>query len=125
MRLLLDSHILIWLMDGDARLTAPMRDLIVRATEVFASTASIWEIAIKDRLGKLHFDIERLCSLLDEAGIKELQISRQHAMAVAHLPLLHRDPFDRLLIAQAISEPMQLLTADPQLQAYSKLVITA
>jgi len=122
-RLLLDSHILIWLMAGDARLKAEARDAISGAMEVFASTASIWELAIKVSLGKLHLDIARLASLLDVAGIHELQIARQHVMAVASLPLLHRDPFDRLLVAQAITEPMHLLTADARLAAYSELVV--
>ena len=125
MRLLLDSHILVWLMKGDTRLTPEMRTLIGNATKVFASTASIWELSIKSSLGKLRLDVERLCSLLDRAGIEELQITRQHVMAVTRLPHLHRDPFDRLLIAQAISEPMRLLTVDPQLKAYSELVVTA
>ena len=124
MRLLLDSHILIWLMEEDARLTAQARAMIDGATAVFASTASIWELAIKVSLGKLHLDIERLAGLLDAAGIRELQINRQHVIAVARLPLLHRDPFDRLLVAQAICEPIRLLTADPQLAAYSELVVT-
>jgi PIN domain nuclease of toxin-antitoxin system len=98
--------------------------MISGANAVFASTASIWELAIKVSLGRLHLDIERLSGLLDAAGIHELQITRQHVMAVARLPLLHRDPFDRLLIAQAITEPMRLLTADRQLAAYSELVVT-
>ena len=123
MRLLLDSHILIWLMEDDARLTAEMRAFIAGATEVFASTASIWELAIKASVGKLHLDVERLAGLLDAAGIGELPITRQHAIAMASLPPLHRDPFDRLLVAQAMSEPMRLLTADPQLAAYSELVM--
>ena len=122
MRLLLDSHILIWLMGEDAHLTAQARALIDGATAVFASTVSIWELAIKVSLGKLHLDIERLAGLLDAAGIHELQITRQHVMAVARLPLLHRDPFDRLLIAQAIAEHLQLVTADARLGAYSGLV---
>jgi PIN domain nuclease of toxin-antitoxin system len=123
-RILLDSHILVWLMAEDARLTAETRAMISGANAVFASTASIWELAIKVSLGRLHLDIERLSGLLDAAGIHELQITRQHVMAVARLPLLHRDPFDRLLIAQAITEPMRLLTADRQLAAYSELVVT-
>jgi PIN domain nuclease of toxin-antitoxin system len=122
-RLLLDSHILIWLMAEDARLTAEARASIAGATAVFASTASLWELAIKGSLGKLRFDLERLGGLLDAAGIQELQITRQHVMAVAHLPHLHRDPFDRLLIAQAMTEPMHLLTADAKLSEYSELVI--
>ena len=124
MRLLLDTHILIWMMAEDARLSAEARSLISGATAVYASTASIWELAIKASLGKLHLDVERMAGLMDEAGIYELQIAREHVMAVARLPLLHRDPFDRLLIAQAITEPMRLLTADPQLAAYSELVVT-
>jgi len=123
-RLLLDTHILIWMMAEDARLSAEARSLISGATAVYASTASIWELAIKASLGKLHLDVERMAGLMDEAGIYELQIAREHVMAVARLPLLHRDPFDRLLIAQAITEPMRLLTADPQLAAYSELVVT-
>jgi PIN domain nuclease of toxin-antitoxin system len=121
-RLLLDSHILIWLMEGDARLTTKARDLISGAGAVFASTASLWELAIKASLGKLHVDVERLGGLLDAAGIDELQVNRRHAIAVARLPLLHRDPFDRLLIAQAITEHFQFITADPGLSAYSALV---
>lgn len=122
MRLLLDSQILIWLMAEDARLKAEVRSSISGATAVFASTASIWELAIKTSVGKLRLDIERFAGLLDAAGIYELQIARQHVTAVARLPLLHRDPFDRLLIAQAITEPMRLLTADARLAEYSELV---
>lgn len=124
MRLLLDSHILVWLMQKDTRISTETRALISGATAVFASTASLWELAIKVSVGRLRLDVESLAGLLDAAGINELQITRQHAMAVARLPHLHRDPFDRLLIAQAITEPMRLLTADPQLAAYSELILT-
>jgi PIN domain nuclease of toxin-antitoxin system len=123
-RLLLDSHILVWLMQKDTRISTETRALISGATAVFASTASLWELAIKVSVGRLRLDVESLAGLLDAAGINELQITRQHAMAVARLPHLHRDPFDRLLIAQAITEPMRLLTADPQLAAYSELILT-
>ncbi len=110
-------------MAEDARLTAEARASITGATAVFASTASLWELAIKGSLGKLRLDLERFGELLDAAGIQELQITRQHVMAVAHLPHLHRDPFDRLLVAQAMTEPMRLLTADVRLAEYSELVI--
>ncbi|MFZ0302110.1 MAG: type II toxin-antitoxin system VapC family toxin [Terracidiphilus sp.] len=122
MRLLLDSHILIWLMDGDARLTQEARNLIADAAVVFASTASIWELAIKASLGKLRLDIDRLATLLDAAGIGELEIARRHVIAAAGLPPHHGDPFDRLLVAQAVAEHLQFLTADPKLAAYSGLV---
>ena len=122
MSILLDSHILVWLMDDNPLLTPPAKSIIAAESQVFVSTASIWELSIKTGLGKLRMDIVRLVSLLDLAGISELQISRQHAMAVSSLPLHHRDPFDRMLIAQAVSEHMRLLTADPQLRVYSDLV---
>jgi PIN domain nuclease of toxin-antitoxin system len=121
-RLLLDSHILIWLMDGDARLTQEARNLITSGLVVFASTASIWELAIKASLGKLRLDIDRLAILLDAAGIGEMEIARRHVIAAAALPPHHGDPFDRLLVAQAIAEHLLFVTADPKLAAYSGLV---
>jgi PIN domain nuclease of toxin-antitoxin system len=123
MRLLLDTHILVWLLEGDSRLTSGARNLIVNAEAAFASSASIWEIAIKTRLGKLRIDTERMLDKLAQAGIDELPVSNLHAVATGKLPLIHHDPFDRLLIAQAITEPMRLLTADARLSAYSELVI--
>jgi PIN domain nuclease of toxin-antitoxin system len=123
MRLLLDTNILIWLMDGDSRLNREAHKLIVNAESVFASSASMWEIAIKVRLGKLRTDTERMLDRLAQAGIGELQVSNLHALATGKLPLIHHDPFDRLLVAQAIAETMRLLTADAQLAAYSELVI--
>jgi PIN domain nuclease of toxin-antitoxin system len=83
----------------------------------------VWEIAIKTRLGKLRIDAERMLDRLVQAGIGELRVSNLHALAAGKLPLLHRDPFDRLLVAQAMTETMRLLTADAQLAAYSELVI--
>ena len=123
MRLLLDTNILIWLLDGDSRLNSGARNLIVNAQAAFASSASIWEIAIKTRLGKLRIDTERMLDRLVLAGIGELPVSNLHAMATGKLPLIHNDPFDRLLVAQAIVEPLRLLTADSRLPAYSELVI--
>jgi len=122
-RLPLDTRVLIWLFEDDSRLTGKARKLIAEAHAVFASSASIWEIAIKARLGKLRIDTERMIDGLARAGIGELPVSNMHAAATGKLPLIHHDPFDRLLVAQAISEPMRLLTADAQLSAYSELVI--
>ena len=123
MSILLDSHILVWLMDDNPLLTPPVKSIIAAESQVFASTASIWELSIKIGLGKLRMDIGRLVSLLDLAGISELQISRQHAMAVSSLPLHHRDPFDRLLIAQAITENIPILTGDKKFKLYDVKVI--
>ena len=123
MRLLLDTHIIIWLMNDDSRLNAEARRLIASTQDVFASSASIWEIAIKARLGKLRIDVERLILRLAQAEIGELHVTHSHAVATSRLPLLHNDPFDRLLVAQAMTEPMRLLTSDDRLLAYSELVI--
>jgi PIN domain nuclease of toxin-antitoxin system len=123
MHLLLDTHVLLWLMNNDPRLSRQAHSLIVNASEVYVSSASIWEIAIKSRLGKIEEDAEVVAEKLEAAGLSELHVTHRHAVATGKLPLLHRDPFDRLLVAQAICEPMRLLTADPQLKAYSVLVV--
>lgn len=124
MRLLLDTHALLWLMNDDPRLNSRARGLIDSASEVYVSSASVWEIAIKARIGKIEEDPEEVVERIEQAGLRELPVSARHAVAAGKLPLLHRDPFDRLLVAQAITEPMRLLTADAQLAAYSELIIT-
>ncbi len=93
------------------------------AEEVFVSSASIWEVAIKVRLGKMNADPQELFDQIERNGFQELPVLSRHALLVAKLPMHHTDPFDRLLVAQAMSEPLHLLTADPQLRQYSELVI--
>lgn len=122
MRLLLDTNILLWLMSDNKRLTSSARSLIVDASEVYVSSVSLWEVAIKWRIGKIEEDPRLIAGQLDSAGILELQMTNRHALATGTLPLLHNDPFDRLLIAQAITETMRLLTADAKLKPYSELV---
>jgi PIN domain nuclease of toxin-antitoxin system len=121
--LLLDTHVLLWLMEQNPRLRRSARSLIADASEVYVSSASLWEIAIKWRLGKIEEDPQTVLDQLGAAGLRELQVTNRHAVATGRLPLLHNDPFDRLLVAQAITEPMRLLTSDEQLLAYSELVI--
>ena len=123
MRLLLDTHIAIWLTRDAAELTPAARKLITDADEVFVSTASIWEATIKAALGKLALLPQRFADQLRQAGIEQLPMTWAHALALHNLPALHKDPFDRLLVAQAMSEPMHLLTHDAALAAYSDLVI--
>ncbi|MGC1461362.1 MAG: type II toxin-antitoxin system VapC family toxin [Terracidiphilus sp.] len=123
MRLLLDTHILLWLMADSPKLKPRARLLIEGAQEVYVSSASILEIAIKHRLGKIEGDPEEIVARIEETGLKELPVVSGHAVACGRLPLLHHDPFDRLLLGQAIFEPMQFLTADAKLAAYSGLVI--
>jgi PIN domain nuclease of toxin-antitoxin system len=122
MRLLLDTHILLWLMQDDPRLSQRARGIIDNSAEVYISAASIWEIAIKWRLGKIDENPEELDAAMEKAGLIDLPISKRHVVSKAKLPMLHRDPFDRLLVAQAIEEHLQFVTADPMLAAYSGLV---
>jgi PIN domain nuclease of toxin-antitoxin system len=124
MRILIDTQIFIWAVMGIENLSVQAREIILNATNVFVSAASIWEIAIKTRLGRLEGDPKEFVASIEQSGFKELAISARHAAMVHDLPLHHRDPFDRLLIAQALSEPLRLLTADKALSQYSDLIIT-
>ena len=95
----------------------------MQAEAVFVSSASIWETAIKVRLGKMDGSPAQLAAEIEASGFQELPVWSRHALLVADLPMHHSDPFDRLLFAQAMSEPLHLLTADAQLKPYSDLVI--
>lgn len=125
MVLLLDTHILLWALDSPQRLP---QDIVTQIespeTAVYFSAASIWEIAIKTALGKIdfHYSPEDIAQAAKDTGFVELPVSAAHGAKVAHLPLHHRDPFDRLLIAQILLMPAQLLTADSALVPYSELV---
>jgi PIN domain nuclease of toxin-antitoxin system len=122
MRLLLDTHIFLWWVKGDKRLSKTTMDTIKDAEEVYTSSASIWEIAIEMSLGKISGDINALIQEIHNSHFLELPVTSQHAAAILRLPDIHRDPFDRMLIAQALSEPLVFLTADHQLKKYSELV---
>lgn len=124
MRLLLDTNVLLWLMEDSSRLSREARVLIADSSEVYVSSASIWEIAIKSELGKIKEDAQIVAAKLEAAGLKELHVTHRHAVATGKLPRLHKDPFDRLLVAQATSELMRFLTADAKLSGYSDLVVT-
>lgn len=125
MRLLLDTHVFLWVVAGSRLLKRGPRAKIEAADEVFVSSASIWEIAIKARLGKLTADLDALVAAIARSGFAELPVRAAHAARVAALPMHHADPFDRLLIAQALTEPLHLLTADRALAPYSGLVVLA
>ncbi len=117
MKLLLDTHILIWSMDANPRLTARMRDAIAAADAVFVSAVTIFEIAVKSALGKLVVtgDIEAHAL---HAGCQPLAVTWAHGRDVGNLPFHHHDPFDRLLIAQARVEGLTLVTADRAFAQY-------
>jgi PIN domain nuclease of toxin-antitoxin system len=120
-RLLLDTHLLLWAVDQYERLSARGRRLIGdRENEPVFSTASLWEIAIKHALRRSDFryDPRVMRRALLDNRYEELPVTGEHAVAVANLPPLHRDPFDRILVAQSIVEGITLLTSDPRIAQY-------
>ncbi len=125
MVLLLDTHVLLWALDTPMRLPKAIADQIgAPETAVYFSAASIWEIAIKTSLGRVNFrySADEIAQGARETGFVELPVTAAHGAKVANLSPHHRDPFDRLLVAQALLMPAQLLTADSALLPYSELV---
>ena len=128
MRLLLDTHILLWRLAGSDRLSAATLDLMdEQADELLASAASVWEVSIKWALRKgladdMPLSGQQFLAALGDAGIEVLPITAVHAAALDDLDLHHRDPFDRLLVATARVEGLTLLTSDTRLGAYGKAV---
>lgn len=118
MRLLLDTHAFLWWCADDARLGAVERHAIRdSANEVLLSAVSVWEMAIKQGLGRLRLP-EAPSAAVARLGIGRLAVAFEHAEATASLPRLHRDPFDRLLVAQARLESLTLVTQDPAIRSY-------
>lgn len=122
MRLLLDTHAFLWEVGGDRKLPGRVRKVIEDPRNtVCVSVASIWEAGTKSRLGRLRFsrplDI-LVAEALDQFDFSVLDVELRHALRVVELPALHGDPFDRMLVAQAIEERMTLVTRDPALHAY-------
>lgn len=122
MRILLDTHVYLWWLEDSSNLSPSVASAIATADQVFVSTASIWEATIKSGIGKLSVDIDQLIAEIVSNGFQELPVNMQHVAALARLPAIHKDPFDRMLVAQAISEPLRLLSADKILASYSDLV---
>lgn len=123
MRVLLDTHILLWTLSEDPKLSSKAKKLIENAAEIYISAATFWELSIKVGLGKLTVDLDEIREYCLESGFVELPITPEHAIAVKDLEHHHKDPFDRLIVATAISEPMKLLTADSQVAEYTSLAI--
>jgi len=120
MRLLLDTHILLWWMMADRRLSkALVASLAAPENDIAVSAASIWEITIKRTLGRIEVDLEELLPSIASDGFSELPVRFAHALKVATLPRKHDDPFDRILIAQSITEGRRLVTTDDWILAYS------
>lgn len=122
MRILLDTHVYLWWLQDSPKLSSQAREIIISATEVYVSSASIWEAAIKSEIGKLDVNVDTLVEEIEKNGFQVLDITPKHAARIMRLPDIHRDPFDRMLLAQALSEPLKFLTADSLLAGYSDLV---
>jgi len=120
-RLLLDTHLLLWAVSDPQKLSLATRKRI-DACEVFVSAVSIWEVSIKAALGKLDADPAALLAEIEPAGFRLLPVTGEHAAAVARLPTIHNDPFDRMLVAQAKTEPLLLLTNDAALAGYGDCI---
>ena len=128
MRLLLDTHVAIWAVIDDLRLTRHAKNLLQDdANEVFVSAVSIWEIAVKRRTARKSTSMPVSCGdaleAFRRAKFELLPVTLTHAAAVEALPMLHGDPFDHLLAAQAVSEPMRLMTHDARLAGYDRSII--
>lgn len=128
MNLLLDTHVLLWAAGAPDKLSDATRALLLdEANRLFFSVASLWEVVIKRGLGRDDFRVDpsRLRRLLVMNGYGEVALTSDHALAVEGLPALHRDPFDRILVAQARAEGMRLVTADSQVAQYGEGILRA
>ena len=125
MKLLLDTHALLWSLSDDARLGPTARELIIDpANDVLVSIASLWEIVIKTRIGKLEASFADIDRAIDAQGFVRLPIDPHHLDALGRLPALHRDPFDQLLIAQAQVEDARLMTNDVEIARYDVATVS-
>ncbi len=124
MRLLLDTHLVLWWEAGSPKLPTALPALVNEADAVYVSRASLWEVVIKQSLGKLELDVEKFAVNIETHGFRWLDITSAHLLALATLPRFddHKDPFDRLLVAQSRSEPLLFLTADEKLGRYGETV---
>lgn len=126
MKFLLDTHILLWAAAAPEKLSGPFRELLAdEAHQLCFSAASLWEIAIKSSLGREDFqvDVHVFRRALLDNGYTELPIDSRHAVNTCMLPAIHKDPFDRILVSQAIIEGMRLLTADAKIALYSGPIV--
>ncbi len=125
MKLLLDTHAFLWWLSDDARLGHRVRRLIAEpGNDVAVSVVVLWEMVVKQRVGKLRFDLEEVLQAVDRGGFALLDISVAHLRALVGLPAHHRDPFDHLLIAQAITEEAVFVSDDRHVPRYAVLAMT-
>ena len=120
MRLLLDTHVLLWWLVDDRKLTRAARAIIANPdNEVLVSSASLWEIAIKAVLGRIEVELDNLEAAIARNGFRPLPIGFRHALTAGRLPVVHRDPFDRMLIAQASVDELRVVSHDRVFERYN------
>lgn len=124
MSLLPDTHVILWWLTDEPTLSDDIKDRLDHEPEVYVSAATIWEVAIKQATGKLA-EPANLPELIRDCGFRQLPIRHDHAITAARLPMIHRDPFDRMLVAQAVCEDLILVTSDPNCQKYDVAVLPA
>jgi len=129
MRLLLDTHVWLWMIGEDERLNELTRAALSDpGNDIFLSAAAVWELAIKHAAGKLKYTGSPAVQVpihIKRSGVLPLPITADHGLAAAALPMHHRDPFDRMMIAQALAENLTLSTADDRLSAYEVPLLMA
>jgi PIN domain nuclease of toxin-antitoxin system len=117
MSLLLDTHVVLWWLTDDPTLAAEVMEQLDHEPDIYLSPATIWEVAIKQSSGKLDKPVD-LAERIRDSGFRHLNITAEHAIVAGRLPLIHRDPFDRMLIAQAQVEHLTLVTRDAEIPKY-------
>ncbi len=125
MKILLDTHFAFWWQTGDTRITPQVQALVEDAHKVYVSQVSLWELAIKASLGRIQIDLPVFAQQVDSMGFSWLSIDNGHLLQLMHLPCFddHKDPFDRILVAQAKTNGLRLMTADQTLEKYDVDVI--
>ena len=122
-KILLDTHVYLWWCEDSPKMSHKARKLIEDAGVVYVSSVSLWELAIKMGIGKFEGNLVDLAATIIASGFEPLPITIEHTLALPELANHHRDPFDRMLVAQAVSEPLHLITHDSTLALYTPLVI--
>ncbi len=124
MKILLDTHILLWALVGDQRLSKKGAKLISDPqNEVLVSAVSLWEVGIKHSLGRITVSPECLIEAIASTGFDQLAVTFDHCVTVSRLPIIHRDPFDRMLVAQSLSVPAILMTHDQTMSKYGSTIL--
>jgi PIN domain nuclease of toxin-antitoxin system len=123
-RLLLDTHVVLWWLADDSTLSDDIKATLDHEPDIYLSPASVWEVAIKQAIGMLREPTD-LAERIRDSGFRALPITSEHAIAAGRLPLIHRDPFDRMLVAQAQCEGLTLVTRDADIHKYGIAVLTA